>query len=626
MGYHSHLQGLVGFQIFGKERRLMFSTGSAFKFVKLVALLTALAFCFSSCVDFDKIMDSLIGAESQAPVRDRTEELVESTEEISEELPYTSAEDFVTVAYSVNGHGEGVAIQSYNGNSSYVKIPEYIDGLPVLAILSGAVGDRVGEGEGDAFAVTDIIVPDTVAVIERSAFGGCEELVSIELPFIGGTDGGNDFGYIFGEKGAPKSLESVRAGGTVVPDRAFAGCEFLTCVVLTEAQNVGNNAFENCPLLEEVVLPQSVTAMGAGLFDGCERIKAVTLPYLGDGADLLYAGFAFGGANYLDNMSAMPESLRSLTVYIDGKVPDYAFYECDRLTELTLIGNVQSLGDYSFYRCKRLKTLSLVGEEGFGGVSDLGIYTFAFCSALNAIQLSSDVTSVPDGCFYSCASLRNLTFGALANSLPDGVTSIGYSSFAYCENLVGMELSSAITTIPDDAFLGCAYLTEVTIPKAVEAIGDNAFKGCGNMKSLVFEQGSRLELIGDSAFGYCTSLKELSLPDSVEGMGDFVLAHCWSLKAVRLSTSLSVIPDGTFFGCTVLVSAEYNESAVTQIGERAFSGCERIESITLPSSVVAIGDRAFDECEKLVFNVDADTYAYEWLVSNGISSKNIILN
>jgi hypothetical protein len=40
----------------------------------------------------------------------------------------------------------------------------------------------------------------------------------------------------------------------------------------------------------------------------------------------------------------------------------------------------------------------------------------------------------------------------------------------------------------------------ITIPASVEWIGSNAFKGCQNIKTVIFEPGSKLESISKDAF------------------------------------------------------------------------------------------------------------------------------
>jgi uncharacterized repeat protein (TIGR02543 family) len=63
---------------------------------------------------------------------------------------------------------------------------------------------------------------------------------------------------------------------------------------------------------------------------------------------------------------------------------------------------------------------------------------------------------------------------------------------------------------------------------------------------------------------------------------------------------VTAIGERTFSGCTGLTSLSI-PSGVTAIGESAFSGCSGLTSLSIPSGVTAIGDAAFYGCTGLTF-------------------------
>ncbi|MBE6677316.1 MAG: leucine-rich repeat domain-containing protein [Ruminococcaceae bacterium] len=591
-----------------------------------VLMATVLSLCACIEVDLDSYFEGLLGGDAQQSTPAPRPEKDESADGENKpvEIPEAAAEDFTVTEHNGTNGNAGVAVVSYNGNETAVRVPEQINGAAVVAVYANAFSDREAEGDTSAFGVKQVVLPATVERIEYGAFNGCKKIEIIDLPFVGGTDGGNSFGYIFGEGGVPESLQSVRAGGKTVADGAFSYCETLVSIELTEAENIGNNAFKGCSALKSLILPETVTAMGISIYDGCDDLETLAVPCFPAEGGTWFAGMLFGGTSYVDNLAVMPQSLQNLTVYWQGDtVGKNAFYECDRLVNLTVKGNISSIEEYAFYRCRRLKSLSFKGGEGYVGASRVGTNSFAYCNALGAVALADDIVIIPDYCFYSCASLRGIKFGETENAMPESVSAVGKGAFAYCENLVNMALSSNITVLPDSVFEGCAYLSKLTVHESLTSIGNNAFSGCTNLNSVDFAEDGSLSTVGNSAFAYCVSLNSVSLPDSVENLGTYVFSHCWGLKNVKLPRGISAVPDGCFFGCTRLDKVFFNPDEVNTIGERAFSGCEYLESLTLSEKIDSIGKYAFDECENLVFTVKVESYAHTWLVNNGVGSNNL---
>lgn len=66
---------------------------------------------------------------------------------------------------------------------------------------------------------------------------------------------------------------------------------------------------------------------------------------------------------------------------------------------------------------------------------------------------------------------------------------------------------------------------------------------------------------------------------------------------------------------TLTIPATYNDKPVTTIGDSAFSGCNKLTSITLPKSVTVIGEDAFYGCTEL---------AHVWYGGSQDGRKNIV--
>ena len=218
-----------------------------------------------------------------------------------------------------------------------------------------------------------------------------------------------------------------------------------------------------------------------------------------------------------------------------------------------------------------------------------------------------------------------------------GLTSIEYSAFADCENLVSITIPEKVSSIKvglkegyiESAFLGCSGLKSIRvekgnsyydsrndcnaiietasdkliigcqntmIPDDIKIIGTAAFYKCTGLTSISIPEG--VTSIFVSAFEYCSNLTSLALPESVGYIGCNAFEWCTSLTSINIPLQMTSIESMTFWGCTSLQSVTIPES-ITFIGNGAFWGCSSLTSITIPKSVRTIYSEAFSGCSGL---------------------------
>ncbi|MEE1003139.1 MAG: leucine-rich repeat domain-containing protein [Acutalibacteraceae bacterium] len=166
----------------------------------------------------------------------------------------------------------------------------------------------------------------------------------------------------------------------------------------------------------------------------------------------------------------------------------------------------------------------------------------------------------------------------------------------------------SVTSIGDWAFSDCTSLTSVTIPNSVTSIGSSAFDSCTLLTSInVDESNSNYCDIDGVLFnkdkttilaypnGKATTY---SLPDSVTSIGDRAFSNCTALKSVTIGNGVTSIGDRAFERCTSLTSITIPDS-VTSIDYCAFEICTSLTSVTIGNSVTSIGIGAFRYCESL---------------------------
>nr|BAN41037.1 hypothetical protein, conserved [Entamoeba invadens] len=89
-----------------------------------------------------------------------------------------------------------------------------------------------------------------------------------------------------------------------------------------------------------------------------------------------------------------------------------------------------------------------------------------------------------------------------------------------------------------------------------------------------------------------------NIPSSVTSIGDKCFSFCGSLSSVTIPSSVKSIGYCCFYKCSSLSSITI-PSSVTSIGGCCFYECSSLSSITIPSSVRSIGDSCFNRCKSL---------------------------
>ena len=195
-----------------------------------------------------------------------------------------------------------------------------------------------------------------------------------------------------------------------------------------------------------------------------------------------------------------------------------------------------------------------------------------------------------------------------------------------------VKLPSTIISIGSEAFADNNYLVSCNIPASVKYIAhNNPWRGCWNIMNMdiqsknfiikdgilyssdfrivygaiywksVFNIDNRSKKICANAFlsnrFNKNKLKSIGL-SNIEYIGIAAFSGCNSLQSVTIPNSVTSIGDRAFSGCNSLQSVTIPNS-VTSIGEYAFSRCKSLQIVTIPNSVTSIGYRAFYLCNSL---------------------------
>uniref|UniRef100_UPI003FEF00D9 leucine-rich repeat domain-containing protein n=1 Tax=Segatella copri TaxID=165179 RepID=UPI003FEF00D9 len=204
---------------------------------------------------------------------------------------------------------------------------------------------------------------------------------------------------------------------------------------------------------------------------------------------------------YIYNNGFMSYSGKSCTE--NDEIGDFAFYNCSRLTSLTLSSNITKIGTCAFYECSGLKEVKFCINEDLETYLTKGHPYIGVNCGINYYLNDKEVTSIV---------------------IPSNVTSLGLCAFQNCIGLTNLTLSSNITEIGGSAFEGCSGLKEV--------------KFCINEDLETYLTKGHPYIGVNCGINYYLNDKEVTsivIPSNVTSLGDYAFERCTTLQSVFVS-------------------------------------------------------------------------------------------
>lgn len=184
----------------------------------------------------------------------------------------------------------GAVITRIHGRCAEIRIPESIEGMPVVAIGEKAfavkeeapVAEPADEAAAELVFVTAateapaegqalrrVFLPDSIETIGKYAFHGCSALERIHLP--GKLTAVSE--RMFDGCGSLSQV-TLPAGLKRIEGYAFYGCSALERIHLPETvERIGKYAFYNCRRMEEINIPLATEDLNMGMFLNCDSLK-----------------------------------------------------------------------------------------------------------------------------------------------------------------------------------------------------------------------------------------------------------------------------------------------------------------------------------------------------------------
>ncbi len=430
---------------------------------------------------------------------------------------------------------------------------------------------------------------------------------------------------------------------------AFTGCTGLTgrLDISSSVTSIGDHAFGYCSgFTDYLEIPSSITTISTAAFIGCTGISEV----------LLYAGLidiensAFEDCTSLVNAAVGERGESVFCYYTLETIGNRAFYNT-ALTSFTIPYSLESLGEDAFGG----NTKNTLKELNINTCNNdaLSAGQFKNFSALEKVNLSSEITYIPESFFENCVNLVTITTYNVGSdseyyfrdvntfgnrSFANTGASIVYAdfldannqnttSFVDCDNLTYFSTKNYIftkaasvqewsivrnysaslsgyisipenfvglnvTTIAQNGFME-TRITSVIIPATITVISGSAFFNCARLQTVTFSDNSNLTSIGSYAFTG-SKITEFTLPDTCTFVGDGVFMDCRYLETFTIG----------------------DNSELTIISHQMFYNCLLLQNIKIPAKVETIDETAF-------YNAGTSANNFSVTFADGINLKSI---
>jgi len=397
----------------------------------------------------------------------------------------------------------------------------------------------------------------------------------------------------------------------------YSDPSIVSITISNGVKGIGENAFAYSEKLQTVNFGTGLEYLGSGAFDYCQLIENITTPAnIAEISDQFTNMFSLKSITFSKDVQTVNPyvfsdyftNLEEILVET-GNSTLKAINNC-LIKEKTIIlgckgsvipnsNEVTAIGDYAFYR--NLGDIEVNSDY----ITSVGFESFLYCENLKNVTLTN-VLTISDSAF-SGSAVEELDLGTK-------ITTIGKNAFSGV-NIESFVCPDSLVDIGEAAFMNCYNLQSFEFGTLIETLSKDLFNDCSNLLNVVLK--TNIKSIGMSAFANCSSLIEIELPNSLltldyaafsgSGLIEITLpetiievssslfADCLNLATINLSSQTTKLGNNVFAGC-ISIESIFLPNTISELGEGVFMGCELLSEINIPTALKTIGSSAFADC------------------------------
>lgn len=281
--------------------------------------------------------------------------------------------------------------------------------------------------------ITDLVIPDGVAEIQRLAWVRCTSIESVTIPPSVLHVGYSCFSGCTGINAVYISdlsawcdiwFESMTSNPLYHGHRLYLnGTELTELVIPSDVKNIRNYVFFGYSGTS-VTFDDGVVYVGLEAFHNCDNLSAVYINNLSAWCNINFNYFTSNPLFYAHRLIVNGTQLTELTIPSDvTEVHRNTFVGLSTITKLVIPNTVTAIDYGAFSNCDGLTTVTIPNS-----LSAIDYYVFYQCERLREVTLPSTITRIKVGAFNECPNLSTITVLATTPPTLDSNIDPSYST------------------------------------------------------------------------------------------------------------------------------------------------------------------------------------------------------